>query len=157
MIIIIGIISIIITIIIIMIIIIITIIILIVFWNTYPNTSLAMQTSQKETNLQKAEEWQLRYWCKQGDSAQNHRHDHQLVMMIKNIRIHIKIITSIAISMKSAITRPLLKRNNNNNNENNETNNASCAWRWKQMRQNAKIPQKQHAMEWKYIWNAGEQ
>jgi hypothetical protein len=54
-----------------------------------------------------------------------------LVMMIKNIWIHIKIIISIAISMKSAITRPLLKHKNNNNTEKNETNNASCAWRWK--------------------------
>jgi energy-coupling factor transporter transmembrane protein EcfT len=104
-----GIMSIIITIIIIGIIIIITIIILIVFWSTHPNTSLAMQTSQKETNPQTVEEWQLRYWCNQGDSAQNHRHDHQLVMVINNIRIHIRIIISIAMSMKNAITRPLLK------------------------------------------------
>ena len=45
-------------------------------------------------------------------SAENHRHDHQLIMIINNTWMHIMIIISIVISIKNVIIRTLLKHYN---------------------------------------------
>jgi hypothetical protein len=64
-------------------------------------------------------------------SAENHRHDHQLVMIINNTWMHIMIIISIVISIKNVIIRTLLKhynrndKNHNNKNKTNEYNNEN--------------------------------